>query len=88
MESGSPQQRPRSNSKFSLKSHKSDKSDGKKPKMDLHETDKERRKSKFTTKSTVNPNKAMDEAQPGTSLTFAFSISTFPSNLFKLRAFD
>jgi len=52
--------RPRSKSAFSFRSNKSDKT----PKIDLHETDEEKRRQKFRTKTTANPNLGMVEAQP------------------------
>lgn len=60
-------QRPentRSKSAFSFRSHKSSGS-GDKLKIDLTETDKERRRNKFSGKGFNNPNRALQEAEPG-----------------------
>lgn len=61
------QERPehtRSKSGFSFRSHRSSGS-GDKIKLDLTETEKERRKQKFSEKSFANPNRAVQEAEPG-----------------------
>ncbi|KAL2353157.1 hypothetical protein BJ546DRAFT_129754 [Cryomyces antarcticus] len=56
--------RPRSKSTFSFRSNKSDKSSTSKPKMDLRETEADKRRSKFQLGSKADPNAAMNESQP------------------------
>lgn len=58
------QTRPRSKSTFSFRSSKSDKNGLQKPKIDLTETDADKKRSRFSNKSKVNPNQAINEAQP------------------------
>ncbi|KAL9086175.1 MAG: hypothetical protein Q9165_007240 [Trypethelium subeluteriae] len=56
--------RPRAKSGFSLRSNKSDSSGNSKPKVDLQETDADKRRWHMKEGTKANPNTAIDEAQP------------------------
>ena len=60
--------RPRSKTTFSFRSNKSDKNNPLKQKMDLTETESEKKRSRFSTKSKVDPSRALKEPQPRKSL--------------------
>ncbi|KAF2234525.1 hypothetical protein EV356DRAFT_532834 [Viridothelium virens] len=56
--------RPRAKSGFSFRSNKSDSSSNSKPKVDLQETDADKRRWHMKEGTKANPNTAIDEAQP------------------------
>ena len=57
--------RPRAKSGFSLRSNKSDSSGNSKPKVDIVETEVDKRRWHMKEGTKANPNTAIDEAQPG-----------------------